>query len=311
MGMSKVGYVTDATWVLEKELRLILGILERQGLWPRDFCFTSGVINLNPKVYLHRDANNFGPTFVLGLGGYTGGEFVLKVNGNHMKFDIKERPLLFDGRLEHGAQDFSGDRITILLYSHVGVRDIDEKTLQDLRELGFRLPPKDAQLAVPTAAWRPCARPLLGKNPIQQLTALLHRRATHRGGEVRLPLARLGHPGLWPPKALAANWFKWEIALAYKMVGEHINVLELRAYLAAVKWRLRKGDDVGRIFLHMMDSQVCIAAAAKGRSSSRALNRVLHRLNCLLLANGSFALLAYLHTKDNPADRPSRWGGGQ
>ena len=87
-------------------------------------------------------------------------------------------------------------------------------------------------------------------------------------------------------------------------------MLELRACLAAVKWRLRRPEESCTIFAHMMDSQVCIATVAKGRSSSKGLNRILHRLNCLLVANGSFALVAYFHTKDNPADTPSRWGSG-
>ena len=90
-------------------------------------------------------------------------------------------------------------------------------------------------------------------------------------------------------------------------VGMHINALELRALLATVKWLVRERKVVGMQVCHMIDSLVCFSAVAKGRTSSRPLNLILRRLNSLLIATDISLTLAYVRSKDNPADGPSRW----
>ena len=89
---------------------------------------------------------------------------------------------------------------------------------------------------------------------------------------------------------------------------EHINVLELRAVLTTLRWRIWKKG-----LLNAQSSLVtpCGLAGmpsllARGRSSSRKLRRTLLRINALLLASGAQALWAYVHTAQNPADAPSR-----
>ena len=49
-----------------------------------------------------------------------------------------------------------------------------------------------------------------------------------------------------------------------------------------------------------------MSAMAKGRSSSRALNSILRRLNALRLAAGLSVVVGYVNTLENPADKPSR-----
>ena len=311
MGMSKIGYVTDATWVYRKELEHLLVLLKEKGKLPEEMPFSTALVNVNPQVSRHVDKNNEGATYIVALGDYQGGHLLVTLDEHEFAFDLKGRPLVFNGKQEHSVQGFNGNRLSVLLYSHVAARDLTTKELEELRRLGFRPASGELTRPPPVSAIRPCQRPFLQLAPVAFLTAALVRRSTHRGGEIRLPLGRLGRPGAWPPRALKSCWFEWDVALAYKAEGQHINVLEMRAFLAAVKWRVRQGQDVNKIFVHMLDSQVCIAAAAKGRSSSRMLNRVLHRLNCLLIANSCFALVAYFHTSDNPADRPSRWAGSK
>jgi hypothetical protein len=54
-----------------------------------------------------------------------------------------------------------------------------------------------------------------------------------------------------------------------------------------------------------------LAAIAKGRTSSLSLQQELRPLCALLLASSQWLALAYVETSDNPADKPSRWGGDE
>ena len=58
----------------------------------------------------------------------------------------------------------------------------------------------------------------------------------------------------------------------------------------------------------LTDSLVCLHTLSRGRSSSRKLRRTMARVNALVLGGNVQAVWAYVHTDDNPADRPSRWG---
>ena len=108
--------------------------------------------------------------------------------------------------------------------------------------------------------------------------------------------------------SIPAKLWKWSTAASWRWLGckEHINVLEMRAVLCALKWRLERKNVVGSKFVHLVDSLVVLHALSRGRSSSLKLRRTLLRINSLLLATGSQAVWAYVHTSLNPADRPSR-----
>lgn len=88
----------------------------------------------------------------------------------------------------------------------------------------------------------------------------------------------------------------------------------MRAALTALKWRIEKQQVLNSKFVHLLDSLVCLHALSRGRSSSRKLKRTLLRMNALVLATGTHVVRAYVHTKENPADRPStrprkrKWG---
>ena len=108
--------------------------------------------------------------------------------------------------------------------------------------------------------------------------------------------------------SVPAKLWKWRTICGWKWTGakEHINCLELRAVLTSVRWRLEKKRQARVRFIHLVDSQVVLHSLARGRSSSRKLRRTLLRINSLLLATGSAGVWAYVHTSQNPADRPSR-----
>ena len=88
--------------------------------------------------------------------------------------------------------------------------------------------------------------------------------------------------------------------------GDHINLLELRAILTTIRWKILRGKRLRVRFLHLTDSLVCLHALTRGRSSSRKLRKTIQRLNAYLIAADLHPLWGYIHTSQNPADRPSR-----
>ena len=86
---------------------------------------------------------------------------------------------------------------------------------------------------------------------------------------------------------------------------------ELVALLQSIKMRTRNPNEIRLKCVHAVDSQVVLAVVVKGRSSSKQLNHVLKKLNCLLMASGTRLCLAYVSTEQNPAARPSRWRHGK
>eukprot|EP00438_Fugacium_kawagutii_P008896 Skav215704 [mRNA] locus=scaffold2573:57842:63963:+ [translate_table: standard] len=107
---------------------------------------------------------------------------------------------------------------------------------------------------------------------------------------------------------IPAHLWRWHTAASWQWSskGEHINALELRAVLTSLRWRLERHKKLHTKFVHMIDSLVALHTLSRGRSSSRKLRGTILRVNALLLATRSQAVWAYVHTKQNPADAPSR-----
>lgn len=110
--------------------------------------------------------------------------------------------------------------------------------------------------------------------------------------------------------SVPAKLWRWKILSGWqwKNQQEHINSLELRAVLTTLKWRIQNKGLRRRRFLHLTDSLVSLHVLTRGRSSSRKLRSSLCRINALLLVSSCHPLWGYVHTSQNPADRPSRWG---
>jgi len=105
--------------------------------------------------------------------------------------------------------------------------------------------------------------------------------------------------------SIPSRLWRWRTICGWRWKGapEHINCLELRAVLTTLRWRFEKRLQVR---VNLVDSLVVLHALSRGRSSSRKLRRSLLKTNAFLLATGSTGSWAYVHTSDNPADRPSR-----
>ena len=141
-------------------------------------------------------------------------------------------------------------------------------------------------------------------------TRLVHeylRRTEFRGSDVRLDLGVIYRPDMSPRTTIDPRRWKWTVGSSYAWrKSEHINVLELRAVLNALEWRSRSKRFRSKRFLHLSDSQVCLSVLTKGRSSSRKLNRILRRISALCLSLNLFPIYAWIASRLNPADEPSR-----
>lgn len=83
------------------------------------FKFTSIQYNKNQRTAKHKDANNVGVSYIVGLGNYSGGELIVydEQGRNPVKVNIKNRFYKFNGsRLMHETAPFKGTRFTLVFY---------------------------------------------------------------------------------------------------------------------------------------------------------------------------------------------------
>jgi hypothetical protein len=106
----------------------------------------------------------------------------------------------------------------------------------------------------------------------------------------------------------------WKCAISHNWNDEeHINALEVRSVLNAVRWMIKKPSILDgttmdhRRALVLCDSSASVGALNKGRSSSHMLLRPIRSVATLLLASGIYLTLKWIPTDLNPADGPSRF----
>ena len=134
------------------------------------------------------------------------------------------------------------------------------------------------------------------------------RRTDSRGSDIRLSTGLPFRPRAWPRVAVPASLWNWKVLRSFPFRRpQHINELELQALVELLKWRGRCASLINSRFLVLVDSQVVLAVATKGRSSARRLQRILLRYNGLVLASFAYPILGYVRSADNPADLPSRY----
>ena len=118
--------------------------------------------------------------------------------------------------------------------------------------------------------------------------------------------ARLG-----PRQHLDLQLGDFEVVLSVRVEDpDHINLEEAKALIRYIRWILRSKSRFGHRVVVLIDSQVVIGAATKGRSSSRALNALIRRLAALCFAGGLVLHCIFIPTAHNPSDWPSRGGPG-
>ena len=145
----------------------------------------------------------------------------------------------------------------------------------------------------------------------QKIAMALHRSAEVRGCHVRLDdLPGVDMHKLVRPSAdidsLALS-LPWSVRSAYKFrFSGHINLQEARA----IKFEVRRlaAELPGPIrIIFLCDSQVCVGAIGKGRSSSFKLNGILRSMLGHLIAGRIVLRIVWVSTGANPGDYPSRF----
>jgi hypothetical protein len=87
---------------------------------PPDFTFTSIQVNDSYMCEAHFDKHNRGNSYIVAFGSYTGGELVLKGADGDKDYNIRHRPMLFDGsKVEHYTKEFSGKRYSLVYHTLV------------------------------------------------------------------------------------------------------------------------------------------------------------------------------------------------
>ena len=152
------------------------GVVEKLVRWaaaalPASFTYTSIQVNKDYAAALHLDANNDGPSYIVGLGDFRGGE--LWVHQQRYSDRPWEPPIggecavlpvaggtwrSFDGNMPHCTLPFTGTRYTVIYFTQQSHHLISENDRERLRRLGFPMPApddsRDAAAAYPRRADR-------------------------------------------------------------------------------------------------------------------------------------------------------------
>ena len=104
----------------------------------------------------------------------------------------------------------------------------------------------------------------------------------------------------------AFRWL-WRNLMAWKWAApQHINILEVSAFLAELRRRVRDPTGMQQRYLHIVDSMVTYFAVTKGRSSSLRINRLLRRSMAVQLCSRTSPLMCWTLSKWNFSDEASR-----
>ncbi len=122
---------------------------------------------------------------------------------------------------------------------------------------------------------------------LQDMARYLLLQQSARGGEIR-NLAGVPHRACkW--SEVPAQWFQWSTALSVPWRQKaHINICEAMARHLSLRQWARQASLHHQCFLHLMDSQVCLNVASKGRPGSRRMSHV-QRKSSLSQGSGDLA----------------------
>ena len=142
---------------------------------------------------------------------------------------------------------------------------------------------------------------------LEELTRHLGLSVNHTGCDVRITTgAVLGNK----PAAHAsarAWWWQWKHLFKVRwLFKSHINYLEMKMILNTLLWKARDPSKVGKRWLHLEDSMVCLFILSKGRTSSDLLQPLANQIGAVQLAMNATLLHAHVPSEENPTDEASR-----
>ena len=98
-------------------------------------------------------------------------------------------------------------------------------------------------------------------------------RARGRGGEVRVLTGGRDARTVW--QQLDPAWFQWEEIINIPWASRlNINVAEARSRQLAIRWRARRLEEHSTRHVGILDSQVNLSHASKGRGGSWRMRHV-------------------------------------
>lgn len=100
---------------------------------------------------------------------------------------------------------------------------------------------------------------------------------------------------------MRAWWWQWKHLFKCKWVN-----LEMKMILLTFLWRCRNPNSVGKRWLHLEDSMVCLYILTKGRTSSRMLQPLCSKISAVQRFMGAIALHGHVTSLENPTDAASR-----
>ena len=106
--------------------------------------WTSITINKNYASRVHVDKNNVGPSIIKAFGDFSGGELLVWPGGKTvMAYDVSGGLTIFDGNVHHAANDFTGERFSLIFFVSKDVWKSSIDVYEQLYDLGFNPPPLD------------------------------------------------------------------------------------------------------------------------------------------------------------------------
>jgi hypothetical protein len=80
--------------------------------------FTSIQVNDSLACMPHRDIHNVGESYIVAFGNFMGGELVMELPGGKKEFNIRHRPMLFNGsEITHSVNAFTGRRWSLVYHT--------------------------------------------------------------------------------------------------------------------------------------------------------------------------------------------------
>jgi hypothetical protein len=142
---------------------------------------------------------------------------------------------------------------------------------------------------------------------VSELTRILLTRVNHTGSDVRISSGAIMNPKAYPRQSANASWWLWKHVFYCRwQCKEHINRLEMRAILLALRWRIQHLKEVNCRFVHLTDSYVCMSIISKGRSSSDLLMTIMKQIAAVQFSFTLFPILIHVESTENPTDEGSR-----
>lgn len=132
-------------------------------------------------------------------------------------------------------------------------------------------------------------------------------RANFTGSDIRVVSGDVLNPRCFPRQPVCARWWHWSHCFKVKWTSRsHINLLELKAIVLSLQRGIERGKWSNCRIFHATDSYVAMSVISKGRTSSVMLNRLLKKLNAMLLLHGIQLLMTHVESSENPTDEASR-----